>query len=259
MPIPPCLFPKDSLCYKAWKTSLKKRPPPWNLGKTKKTDNRVRKIADTLKARNIDNFAKWREKAYDQGLIVRSDTPLTQDKTLAFLTGLILGDGHLRKFPRTELLSITLGTNRPLLYQHAAKVVENIFRKKPATRHRKDAACVDIRLYQNNLSARLKIPTGARKNLDIKLANWIWDKEEFLIESLKGLFEAEGSFSIHQKTYTYNFSFSNRNTSLLDEVEKALYLLGFHPERRWNAVRLRKRNEALSFEKLIRFRTYSLI
>jgi hypothetical protein len=58
---------------------------------------------------------------------------------------------------------------------------------------------VDIRLYQNNLSARLKIPTGARKNLDIKLANWIWDKEEFLIESLKGLFEAEGSFSIHQK------------------------------------------------------------
>jgi hypothetical protein len=49
------------------------------------------------------------------------------------------------------------------------------------------------------------------------------------------------------------------NVSLLDEVEKALKLLNFHPERRSKEVRLRKKEEALRFEKLISFRNYPLI
>jgi hypothetical protein len=80
-----------------------------------------------------------------------------------------------------------------------------------------------------------------------------------LISAIKGLFEAEGSFSIHKKTYTYNFGFSNVNVSLLDEVEKALKILGFHPERRTNAVRLRKKKETLEFQRTIGFREYPLV
>jgi hypothetical protein len=57
-------------------------------------------------------------------------------------------------------------------------------------------------------------------------------------------------------TYTYNFSFDNNNPSLLSEVEKGLRQLGFSPEVRPYAVRLRKKKEVLNFEKLISFRSY---
>ncbi|MBI3323306.1 MAG: hypothetical protein HYZ95_02440 [Candidatus Omnitrophica bacterium] len=71
------------------------------------------------------------------------------------------------------------------------------------------------------------------------------------------MFEAEGSYSVHAPTYTYNLSFSNRNPALLDEVEWALTSMGFHPERRSCAVRLRKKQEVARFIELIRFRGYN--
>ncbi len=73
---------------------------------------------------------------------------------------------------------------------------------------------------------------------------------------LKGLFEAEGSLCIHKPICTYNFAFSNRNPSLLRHVEKCLLALGFHPEVRWNAIRLRRTEKVEKFRKLITFREY---
>ena len=115
---------------------------------------------------------------------------------------------------------------------------------------------MDITIYQNNLAKRLFIPLGPKRKYKLKLPTWIWNNKIFLISALKGLFEAEGSFSIHLKTCTYNFAFRNFNTSLLLEVKKALILFGYHPEERKTAIRLRKRDEALSFKQLIKFRTF---
>jgi hypothetical protein len=137
--------------------------------------------------------------------------------------------------------------------------MKRVFLREITLRKRKNAACVDLRLYQCNLSARIGIPLGSRSIAPIKLPVWIKQNKTFLVMCLKGLFEAEGSFSIHPPSSTYNLSFSNRNISLLDEVEDELVLLGFHPERRYNAVRLRKKQEALAFEQLISFRQYPLI
>ena len=91
----------------------------------------------------------------------------------------------------------------------------------------------------------------------VHLPEWIWSERRYLIACLKGLFEAEGSYSVHAPTYTYNLSFSNRNRALLDEVERALTFMGFHPERRSYAVRLRKKQEAVRFIEIIRFRSYN--
>lgn len=118
---------------------------------------------------------------------------------------------------------------------------------------------MNITLYQNNISKRLEIPVGAKGKLKIKLPDWIWGKEALLISILKGLFEAEGSASVHMPTYTYNLSFSNTNISLLDEVKKAIKVLGFHPERRIKAVRIRKRKEFFEFQRIIGFRKYPLV
>lgn len=229
----------------------------WNRGKTKESDPRVRKISETFKAKRIDNFAQWRRKARLTGKIPLTHVPLARTGQLAFLVGLILGDGHIEEFPRSERLRIVLGTDKPLLWKHAVKAVQAVFAKEPWVQQRKNSAAVDISLYQTRLSERLGVPTGDRGELTVRLPDWIRSERRYLIACLKGLFEAEGSYSVHAPTYTYNLSFSNRNPALLDEVEWALTSLGFHPERRANAVRLRKKHEALRFIELIRFRSYN--
>lgn len=229
---------------------------PWNRGKTRFTDLRVKKISDTFKRKRIDNFFEWRANARLTEKIPNSSKKLEKSKELAVLIGLILGDGNIYKFPRTECLRITLGTDKPPLALYAVLLIEKIFVKTPSLIKRSNSNCYNVTIYQNNLSRRLEIPTGARGKLNIKLPLWVWNKKSYLVSILKGLFEAEASYCVHNNTYTYNFEFSNRNCSLLDEVEKGLIILGFHPERRRYSVRLRKKKEATEFYDLIRFRTY---
>ncbi len=256
--ISPNLLPKNSKRYKKWILSLKKRKP-WIAGRNKENDPRVRKISETFKNKKIDNFAKWRDVARKNGLIPDSNIELIKNTNLAFLIGLILGDGNIHTMARTECLRITLGTDKPRLWRYSVRIIENVFNKKPSAYKRSSSNCMNITLYQKNLSSRLGIPSGAKGNLTIKLPDWIWNNKQNLISAIRGLFEAEGSFSVHKGTYTYNLSFSNTNTSLLDEMEKAIKTLGFHPERRQKAVRLRRKNEVYEFQKMIGFRKYPLI
>lgn len=228
----------------------------WNRDKTKENDPRVRKMSETFKAKRIDNFAQWRLKARLAGKIPLTHTPLARTEQLAFFIGLTLGDGHIGKFPRSEVLRIVLGTDKPLLWQYTVSVVRTVFAKEPHVRQRKHAACVDITLYQTRLSERLGIPIGSRRKFVITLPEWIRSNQQYLTACLKGLFEAEGSYSFHAPTYTHNLSFSNRNPALLDEVERSLTCLGFHPERRPCAVRLRRKLEVARFIEMISFRSY---
>ena len=234
----------------------KKGNIPWNKGKTKATDLSVRKISETMKLKHIDNFAKWRAEAKLSGVVPESSKELKKSDDLAFLVGLILGDGNIYKFPRTECLRITLGTDKPKLAFYVVNIMENVFRKTPSMIKRNSSNCYNITFCQKNLSHRLEIPSGARRKLEIKLPSWVWTKDSYLLSALRGLFKAEASYCVHEKTCTYNFEFSNRNFYLLNEVEKGLKMLGFHPERRIYAVRLRKKKEAIEFRELIKFRTY---
>jgi len=88
-----------------WKKSLKKRPSPWNKGFTKETHPSVAKISRTFKIKKIDNFARWRREMINRGLIKTNYPPLQRSGDLAELIGVILGDGYIGKFSRTEVLA----------------------------------------------------------------------------------------------------------------------------------------------------------
>ena len=229
---------------------------PWNKGETKLTNLGVKKISETFKKNKIDNFLKWREKAKLVGLIPNSDNKFNRSKELAFLIGLVLGDGNVSEFPRTECLRLTLGTDKPELANYAVSVIAKLFNKPPSIIKRTNSNCYNITIYQKNISKRLGIPVGARGKMEILLPPWIWNKKLHMISVLKGLFEAEASYCVHERTYTYNFEFSNRNLFLLNEVERGLRVLGYAPERRKTSVRLRKKAEAIGFKDLINFRSY---
>lgn len=231
------------------------RPPVWNKGETKETSLGVKKISETFKKRKIDNFARWRASMIKLGKIRANYPPFKLSKELAFLIGLILGDGNISKFPRTERLLISLNARYPKLVKYSSFLLKRFFEKKPSVE--RQGNCIRIWVYQKNIADRLGIPSGSRRRSNSGIPLWIWDSPAYIIACLKGLFEAEGSLSIHLPTCTYNFAFSNRNQKLLCDVSKSLKLLGFQPEVRKYAIRLRKRKEVTRFKELINFRDYN--
>lgn len=252
--ITPNLLPKTDPRFIKWKKSLQKRPPTWCKGLTKNTDGRVRKISETMKKKKIDNFKHWRDEMINIGKI-RSVYPTPRHtKKLAFFIGLVHGDGNITVFPRTECLTIALNTKYPKLVAYTKKIMWELFGREPSIN--RIGNCDRVRIYQKNISSRLGIPSGKRRYSKIGLPEWIWRNKELIISALKGYFEAEGSYSIHLPTCTYNFQFSNRNDRLRADVERGLKYLGYHPEIRPIYVRLRKKAEAESFYKLIKFRKY---
>lgn len=229
---------------------------PWNKGFTKENHLGVAKISATFKKKGIDNFSQWRSRMIQDGLI-RSSWPIfDQNGDLAELIGVVLGDGHIGKFPRTEILAIFSNANNRGFINRYSSLIEKVFDKKTSIAMKGETNCVKISIYQKDISKRLDIPTGSRRNLFKNIPEWILAEKEFLIRYLRGLYEAEGSFCVHKSTYTYKFIFSNRNESLLDNVFKALIILGFHPHRSKDKIQISRKNEVFECKSLLKFREY---
>jgi hypothetical protein len=248
------LLPPDDPRYIKWKNSLSKRPKPWNKGKTKYTNISVLKISQTFKEKKINNFKSWRQNAIENGILKLPKASLTKNSDLAYLIGLVLGDGHIQVFPRTERLTVTLNVKYPKLIEYAKEVFQKVFEKQPSISIQRKSNAVKVSLYQKHISKRIGIISGNKRKDVIGVPDWIVNNKKFTTSCLKGLFEAEGSLCIHKPTGTYNFAFSNKNIKLLNDVYQALIALGYHPERRTTAIRLRKKLEVNTFKTLIKFR-----
>ncbi|MGD1003405.1 MAG: LAGLIDADG family homing endonuclease [Minisyncoccia bacterium] len=212
--------------------------------------SRSEKISRTMKARKIDNFKNWRDSHRVRYALI----PHSGD--LAEYIGVVLGDGNIEACPRTERLIIVGNSNNPGFIRRYARLTHLLFNKKPTTTKIRNVNAFRISLYQKYISERLGIASGNRKDTPYTLPNWIENNDIFSIRFLRGLFEAEGSLSIHLPTCTYNFSFSNHNAYLLNIVEHILRRLEFHPEIRNNAIRIRRKAEVKRLKKLIAFREY---
>ncbi len=254
--ISPNLLPHDDPRYKKWKNSLQNRPEPWNKGKTKNTHPGVAKISLTMKRKKVDNFKQWREKMIQAGRIKTKYPPLEKSSQLADFIGVVLGDGHIHKFPRTESLEIYSHAQNLGFIQRYSNLVQHVFGKRPKVSKKGDSNCTRIRIYEKHISKRLNIPPGNRNHLKIKIPNWIWNNEKFLINCLRGLYEAEGSFCVHKPTYTYKLIFQNNNNALLNFVFSALQELGFHPHRSKNRIQISRKDEVYNLKNLINFRNY---
>ena len=131
-----------------------------------------------------------------------------------------------------------------------------IFRKKPYIAKTSWSNCIRIRIYQKEIQKRLKIPFSPRRRRSIKIPQWILAKKEYRVRYLRGLYEAEGSMSVHRPTGTYKFSFSNKNVSMLSNVFRLMRMMGFHPHRDDSRVQLSRREEVYRAVHLLQFRRY---
>ena len=190
---------------------------PWNKGYTKFTHPSLMKTSKTFIAKPKNNFYNWQIKNR------KKYKPLRKSCNLAELIGVILGDGHIEKFPRTE------------------KTKRN---------------CIRISVYEKHISRRLNIPTGNRSRIKILVPKWILNNKNCIISYLRGLYEAEGNFCVHKPTYTYKFFFDNKNPSLLKIVYRLLKLLKFHPHKSRYRIQISRKNEVYQCKQLLSFRNY---
>lgn len=231
-------------------------PSNWSKGLTKETHPSVRKISETMKRKKIDNFYHWREKMKKAGKIKSTYPPFDKTGDLAEFIGVILGDGHIGKFPRTESLSLFSNSNNKGFIARYSKLMQQILDKKPAIAKRGSTNCTMITIYQKNISKRLRIPSGARKNHHLPIPRWISRNKKFIIRYLRGLFEAEGSYCIHKPTSTHKLIFYNSNNSLLTNVHTLLVRFGFHVNRSGNKVQVSRKEEVEKLRKLLQYRYY---
>lgn len=215
------------------------------------------KISATMRDRGIDNFKRWREEAKRTGKIKADYPVLSPGGDLAELIGVVLGDGNIQAFPRTERLLIFSNSNNPGFVARYARIVEEVFNKKPYVYKTKDKNCIRIGIYQKEISSRLGVPTGARKELVLPVPEWILSNKEYIVRYLRGLYEAEGSVSHHPPTSTHKFAFSNLNQSLLKNVNDLMISLGFHPSKGSKVVQISRKAEVEEAIELIQFRKYS--
>lgn len=228
----------------------------WNKGFTKHTNSSVMKISRTMKRKKLDNFARWREEMKKTGVIRSVYPDLIKNGDLAELIGVVLGDGHMSKFPRTDELTISANSNNPGFIERYSGLMKKIFKKEPYVAKISCRNCVRIRIYQKNIQKRLDMPYSPRGNLRIKIPDWILNDTGFIVRYLRGLYEAEGSHCVHEKTYTYKVFFTNRNVSMLRNVFKLVKELGFHPHMSKDNVQLSRKYEVDKYLKLIDFRKY---
>ena len=226
------------------------RRVPWNKGCTKFTHPSVMRMSQKLSAKSKSNFYYWQiqhQKTYK---------PFKKTSELAELIGVILGDGHIEKFPRTERLIISGNSNNPKFITRYSEIAQNLFSKKPHIEKTK-RNCIRISIYEKHISQRLNISTGNRGKLKIVTPKWILNNKKYIISYLRGLYEAEGSFCIHKPTSTYKFFFSNKNPSLLKQVYFLLKILKFHPHKSKHAIQISKKDEVYKCKNLLNFRNYS--
>ncbi len=228
----------------------------WNKGLTKATSSSLRKTSETMRRKKLDNFAWWRAKAKASGLIKRDFPAFKKDGDLAELLGVMLGDGHIQKFPRTERLLIFSNSNNPRFIERYSKLVEKLFNKKPYVYKQSGANCVRISLYERQISKRIGMPTGPRKYLVLTVPGWIMKDHVYIKRYLRGLYEAEGSYSVHLPTSTHKFNFANTNQSILKNVIKLLTVLGFSPHWDSRRVQLSRKSEVERAIKELEFRKY---
>jgi len=228
----------------------------WSKGFTKATHPSIRKISETMKRRRIDNFAAWRMRAKKEGLMKDSYPALVQDGDLAELIGVVLGDGHIGRFPRCDSLRITANGDNVGFVQRYAYLVDKVFDRKPAVARVKKSKAVTITIYERHISKRLEIPHGSRHDLQYAVPTWIRRDTGHICRFLRGLYEAEGNYNVHLPTYTHKLQFANTNQSLLRIVFTLVRKLGFHPHMSARQVQVSRKEEVQNLKNLIEFRRY---
>lgn len=189
--------------------------------------------------------------------MLKECNPYPHTKSVAELTGIIIGDGHLSP----GQLEITLDARERPYAEYVQKLLQAITKYKPILRNRTDTV-IAIYLSGKEIIRQfhlLGIEYGNKTKKQNYIPGWILEREEFSKAFIKGIFDTDGCLYIDRhkigtKIYRHwGISQASNNQIFLEEVGKLLIKLGFHPTTSTkHRIILRRQEEVHLFMDVIR-------
>jgi hypothetical protein len=205
----------------------KRGAPNWARGLTAKTDPRIARGAATRRGKARGPY-KWTARGLDCPVL-----PISPDREAAYvyLLGLYLGDGCITRYPRTQLLVVSLDAAYPDLAQRCADAFKKVNPFHPVSIYR-DRNVLRVRSYGVCWLKLFPQHGPGRKHLrKIELSDWqmplVGAKPS---EFLRGLLESDGSrFDRRVGGRNYPaYGFTNRSRDILDLFAHVCDDLGLH-------------------------------
>lgn len=178
---------------------------------------------------------------------------------LAELLGVFYGDGHVGEYQASVVTSSDTDLEHAW---HIQKSIQSVFGICPSISFRKDKNACVILVSSKEFSRymeRMGMPKGNKIQKGIAIPEWVRARRSYSRALLRGLIDTDGSVyqdchRIHGKEYRSTcIAFTSASPELLTFVYEALVSEGHHPSRWGRHVRLRRKNEVVSYAKTIGF------
>jgi len=175
--------------------------------------------------------------------------PLPPSESLAYLIGVISGDGSLSQQPRTYKLAIACTTAYPGLIETYTRLITDLTGYRARVLTRPEGNWVEVRTYGKHLPLLLGLPCGAKKLSGFTVPEWVFDQAAYVRGFLRGLIETDGGV---YRTYHHggNFSycvFTARHEILMEAFLRGVVYLGYEFRRRGDTARLSRTAEVARF------------
>jgi len=154
--------------------------------------------------------------------------PLSPPRELAYLIGVICGDGCIYKLPRTYQLSISCDASYPNLIQTYAALVEKLLGRPASQDATIKGTCVQVRMADKFLPVLLGLPAGAKAQ-DYPIPEWIWDDLDYVRPFLRGLIETDGNIYHEYRNggWCSRCIFTAKIESIMSAFLKGTKMLGY--------------------------------
>lgn len=148
--------------------------------------------------------------------------------TLAYVTGVALGDGNLSNpNDRAVRLRITCDLKYPNLIKKIKSSIELIAPNNKVALVKTKGNCVNISCYSNDWEKVLGWKVGNKLTQEAGVPSWIFKNKKCKISCLRGLLQTDGCI-YKDRGYTM-VNFVNHNRRLAKDVLSMIKDLGFSP------------------------------
>ncbi|MEK7114881.1 MAG: LAGLIDADG family homing endonuclease [Patescibacteria group bacterium] len=150
--------------------------------------------------------------------------------TLAYVTGLAIGDGNLSNpNGRATRLRITCDTKYQNLIKEICTSIQKVLPENKVLIIKRAKTFWDVSCYSNKWEGWLgwQAKGGSKYNQNVSIPDWIQTKEKYKINCLRGLLQTDGTIYLDRKYKAVMFT-----TIIYDLAHQVLNMikeLGFNP------------------------------
>lgn len=170
--------------------------------------------------------AKPKSKVVYQRDEMLEEIALPPSDKLAYLIGVICGDGCLFQGPRTVQLTISCDVRYPDLIETYSGLILDLLGRKALVRWHETYA--EVRVNSKALPQILNLPTGAKAQ-DYPIPQWIWEQDSYLRFWVRGLIETDGNIYHEYRNggWCSRCLFCAKNAAIMEGFLRATHRLGY--------------------------------